>query len=413
MALPSTAAGESAPERGMPPVPGPPVPGRRPRTHATRPIADDTPKISLHENGAVDALIRGTTERTYRGDGIYNASGANQICTQAAALNLALPYDVLVQNEGTQPAIFVVSGPGSGDGWRVQYFDASEGDGTDITAQVTRDGWKTPQLASGDMRLLRVTLTPDKNASMDVPRKVPLRVATADGKQTDGVQAIAQLQKLGKMQLSLDHRQSWVDVDEMTGPETPVVAQNSMVSFRVVPAKTGVPWPLVPEFKPTWSVRGQEHIGDEITVHFPDVTAPDSPGVKITAECGNYRSTYIKVRPAYDLDAWSDPGALRVDGTPAKVQVFVNLHNNRGEAVPGVKIHFSSRTKNGTTLGQINGQSTSDDWALTDAKGEARVTLTSDKAGDATVRARVMGPKGDMWEETTTNVAFLAPPSRR
>lgn len=117
---------------------------------------------------AVDALIRNGDELYYAGEDIINLDGAGQTKTQPAAQGTTAIFHVKVESKGEQAERLQVLGlPGTG-GRTVHYYDALTG-GQDITAQVTGDGWLTPELGPGQSYALRVEITSETPVSSNTP----------------------------------------------------------------------------------------------------------------------------------------------------------------------------------------------------------------------------------------------------
>jgi subtilisin family serine protease len=147
--------------------------------------------VSPPVNRQPDLKIRNSSESTSNasGDNIYNTTGANQSRSQSVANNTTAAYRVAVQNDGTQPETFVLSGPSGGSGWTVAYFDSAS---NNITSAVTGAGWTTASLAVGAATEIEVRVTA---ASPSVASRAVLVTAKAasDSSQTDAVLATTSL----------------------------------------------------------------------------------------------------------------------------------------------------------------------------------------------------------------------------
>ncbi|MBN2378248.1 T9SS type A sorting domain-containing protein [candidate division WOR-3 bacterium] len=77
------------------------------------------------------------------GDNVYNPTGADQTVDSLIGPGDTVIFVIAVQNENyNTKAKYVVTGPGSSEGYTVRYFDEYQG-GSDITSQVTGAGWIT------------------------------------------------------------------------------------------------------------------------------------------------------------------------------------------------------------------------------------------------------------------------------
>jgi hypothetical protein len=105
-----------------------------------------------------DALIKGGYTTSYKGLHIYNNTGAHQKAIGGTYLPPAGEvhrFSIAIDNDGALADHFKVHAAGSGQGWRVQYFDGP----TNITAQVIAGTFKTPSVPSGRGYLIRAKLT--------------------------------------------------------------------------------------------------------------------------------------------------------------------------------------------------------------------------------------------------------------
>ncbi|MCK5579182.1 MAG: hypothetical protein KAI63_06635, partial [Planctomycetes bacterium] len=116
----------------------------------------------------VDNLIQIYNE-TYPGSYInnnapYNEDGAGQTKSVNIDTNQAVTYFIKIENDGSGTDTFSVTGIAGGSGWSVTYYNALSG-GTDITGDVTGDGWLTDPIGVGGDTEIRVEVSPDNTVS--------------------------------------------------------------------------------------------------------------------------------------------------------------------------------------------------------------------------------------------------------
>ncbi len=117
-----------------------------------------------------DLQIRNKNDTTYIGSNIYNTTGIRQTKTQIVEQNSTATFLLKIQNNMDTTDNFIVTDSNSSSGWNVKYYDAANG-GSDITNQVTGNGWKTASLVDGASLELRVEVTPDtsvKDGAMNI-----------------------------------------------------------------------------------------------------------------------------------------------------------------------------------------------------------------------------------------------------
>ena len=66
------------------------------------------------------------------GNGVYNATGSGQIKTVKAKVGSTVKLNVEIQNDGNDTDPITLTGPGTGNGFTVSYFDGS----TDVSNAV-------------------------------------------------------------------------------------------------------------------------------------------------------------------------------------------------------------------------------------------------------------------------------------
>lgn len=139
-------------------------------------------------NAIPDNLIKNSNESPsgYIGDNIYNADGTNQTKSQTVVPNTAAVYHIRIQNDATSAGTVNVTGTGNASGWTVRYYDALSG-GTEITAQVTGNGWTTPSIPAAGYTEIRAEVTPAPTVSGGTVYSI--LVTSVSGQNLDAVRA--------------------------------------------------------------------------------------------------------------------------------------------------------------------------------------------------------------------------------
>jgi hypothetical protein len=123
----------------------------------------------LEATAQPDLLIANATDGVYLGNDFYDTlapiTGSGYLQTQAQAVlrDTTATYWLGVQNDGNCLDDFRVTGTAGHPAFTVRYYDALTG-GTDITAQVAGGGWTTGTLGPGDIREMRLEVTPTASA---------------------------------------------------------------------------------------------------------------------------------------------------------------------------------------------------------------------------------------------------------
>jgi streptogramin lyase/methionine-rich copper-binding protein CopC len=135
----------------------------------------------------VNAMIRSADDVNYTGGDLYNATAEGQRDVQAADAGATVVYHVQAVNEGNAAYALTLSGPGSGDGWSIRYFDALVG-GTEISKVVASGGYVSPALAPGRAVEIRVEVTPSSAVPEGSTKDVVISVSPgADRNAVDAV----------------------------------------------------------------------------------------------------------------------------------------------------------------------------------------------------------------------------------
>ena len=135
-----------------------------------------------------DNRIRNAGEGAYIGNSVYNTDGSSQTKAQAVNNNVTATYEIRIENDGSEPDSFTVTGTAGDASWTVNYFDALAG-GTDITAQVTGGGWSTGTRPPDSSRKIRVEVTPSGLAGGSSKEVLVTSTSNVDNSKKDAVKA--------------------------------------------------------------------------------------------------------------------------------------------------------------------------------------------------------------------------------
>jgi len=105
-----------------------------------------------------DGQIKNPNDLDYLGDTIYNLDGEGQTKKQNIHAGEKTSFNLRVQNDGSDPDQFIISGPAGNDPWEIRYYNVLEG-GNDITNAVINEGWLTGTLSSGLDKEIRLEIT--------------------------------------------------------------------------------------------------------------------------------------------------------------------------------------------------------------------------------------------------------------
>jgi len=148
------------------------------------------PGVTVKTHFLPDMQIRNVADASYTGVNIYLPDLIDQTKTQSVNNNATAVFPLCVQNNGNTTDSFLITGPASGNGWTIQYYNATTG-GSAITTQVIGGGGTTGSLAPGATAEFRVEVTPDNTIVGGDGLTVGINgTSTNDGTQTDAVQAV-------------------------------------------------------------------------------------------------------------------------------------------------------------------------------------------------------------------------------
>ncbi|MCK4908857.1 MAG: hypothetical protein KAS70_03060, partial [Planctomycetes bacterium] len=133
----------------------------------------DTVKAVATANNTyqADNLIKNSGESVYIGEHIWNSDGTNQTKAQTVDPDNTVIYHIQIQNDGNNAEAFSVTGTDGGSGWTLTYYDALSG-GTDITTEVTGSQWETTSMAIGEIKYIRVEISPDMTVAGNSTKEV-------------------------------------------------------------------------------------------------------------------------------------------------------------------------------------------------------------------------------------------------
>jgi hypothetical protein len=136
-----------------------------------------------------DGLVKKSADATYLGNNVYNTTGASQTTTVRRKRGTTAVFDVKVQNDGTAPDSFKLTGPAGSTAFAVHYFAGLTGS-SDITTAVKNGSYRVRNLAPGATRIIRLVVAVRNAAQVGTLRT--WRVVTAsthDSSRSDAVKA--------------------------------------------------------------------------------------------------------------------------------------------------------------------------------------------------------------------------------
>jgi len=105
-----------------------------------------------------DNLI--ATGTTFVGNDIYNATGTNQTKTLKAKVGKTVSFKIRIENDGSDPDPFTISGGGSAKGYSIAYFSGT----TNITSKVVAGTYRLT-MDPGSSVVIKMTVKVGSNAS--------------------------------------------------------------------------------------------------------------------------------------------------------------------------------------------------------------------------------------------------------
>lgn len=119
------------------------------------------------------------------GNNIYNTDGTDQTQIATVTRGATKTFLVLITNDGQTSDTYTVSGNASTPGFAVRYFVGR----TNVTAAVTAGTYSFPDIASGDLRLLRVVVTAGAGAAHGSSKDVLVTTTSTTDNAKDAVKA--------------------------------------------------------------------------------------------------------------------------------------------------------------------------------------------------------------------------------
>lgn len=157
----------------------------------TRPINGDGWPWPTSGSPKPDLRIRKAASSSYKGDNVYNTTGAGQISSARVGPRQTAAYLVSVQNDSPLHDRFQLRGTASTSNFLVTYRSA----GQDLTATVTGGGYTTGIIEPGATMTLRVAVTGRSSARAGAAFSGTLRVASLyDSTRRDKVGIVTRVQ---------------------------------------------------------------------------------------------------------------------------------------------------------------------------------------------------------------------------
>ncbi len=155
--------------------------------------ADETSGDAVIANTVVtvlhqpDLLARGQSAGAFIGDGVYD-DGTAQTVAEIVQRGATAQYFVTLQNDGNMTERLPVTGDAGDADWTIRYYDTTGGGETDVTDLITAGGWPAAALDMGDVKTLRIDVTPGANLNPGAVKTITLTtIAEGDAKKTDTV----------------------------------------------------------------------------------------------------------------------------------------------------------------------------------------------------------------------------------
>ncbi len=127
--------------------------GPAPPFAATWDLIEATPAT-----GKPDAKIKLSSDGSYLGDNVYNATGQSQTRTASTAAGTKKTFYLRFQNDAAATDSFTVAGGRGATGFAVRYFAGTTGT-TEITSAVVAGSYAVDNVASGASRIIRAEIT--------------------------------------------------------------------------------------------------------------------------------------------------------------------------------------------------------------------------------------------------------------
>ncbi len=371
----------------------------------------DAVQAIVHRDPAIDATIRPDYEEAYTGTGVHNTDAARQTVgySWAEAVGGTAIFQVRIHNYGNAPDSFVLKAPVGRAGWLLRYFDAPK-EGTEITTALTSlAGWTSGAVEPGETLDLRLEAKPDPNVTGAVSSSALIEVTSVlDASAIDAVKATYGMQRIAKLQYSLDQGVTWVDAPEASSGEAIPGLSGQVVGVRAVRLDPSVPWPFNPDIKPLWDHASYQHVGEAVWIQCGEASTELKP---IQAACGNTVTANLKVGESYRLSLRASKTYVPLGGgAPGQVNLTAKVIRADGSPAVGVTVRFTARFAGGASSGDIDGAGPGDDSAVTDAAGNAIVTLTSGtQAGAVSLQAFLIQEGQDTASARQQEVIFGLP----
>lgn len=159
--------------------------GPAPPFAATWDLIEATPAV-----GKPDAHIKLSSDSSYVGDDVHNATAQGQTRTVSAAAGTKKTFYLRVQNDAGTTDSLMVAGGGSAAGFTVRYFAGTTGT-TDITSAVVAGRYAVSNVASGATRIIRAEITVQSGTASGASiARLVTATSQNDPSRKDAVQAV-------------------------------------------------------------------------------------------------------------------------------------------------------------------------------------------------------------------------------
>ena len=146
-------------------------------------------RLSPSSSRRPDGHIRLSTQSAFVGDGVYNATGAQQTRSTTSGAGQQRSFVVRMQNDATAQYGLTLRGCAASPGFQVRYYVGATGT-TEITAAVVGGTYAVPGVAPGGTRTVRLEVATGAATTSGATQSCPMTVgSTSDAATTDTVLA--------------------------------------------------------------------------------------------------------------------------------------------------------------------------------------------------------------------------------
>jgi alpha-tubulin suppressor-like RCC1 family protein len=131
-----------------------------------------------------DVLVKRSTDTSYRGEGVFNATGAWQSVRSKVSRGASASFSIQIQNESTSTDSFLAKGCGDSPGFSVRYWAGS----ANVTSAVVSGSYATGTLAPSEQAFLSAKVSVRSTATVgDVKSCLLTVISQASPSKEDAV----------------------------------------------------------------------------------------------------------------------------------------------------------------------------------------------------------------------------------